>query len=53
MLRVALAELVDGEPVPVEHDEVRWLSAEELDDVDWLDPDRPFLPEIRLSLVEP
>ena len=46
VLRVAVALLVDGEPQPVEHDEVRWLSAAELDDVDWLDPDRPFLAEI-------
>jgi 8-oxo-dGTP diphosphatase len=45
-LTVALAELVDGDPAPVEHDLVRWLRADELDDVDWLDPDRPFLPEL-------
>ena len=32
-LRVLLAELVDGEPVPHEHDAVRWLGPEELDDV--------------------
>ncbi len=53
VLRVAFATLVSGEPEPVEHDAVRWLSASELDDVDWLDPDRPFLAEIRNSLVEP
>ena len=46
VLRVALATLADGEPHPVEHDAVRWLAADELDDVDWLDPDRPFLAEI-------
>ena len=51
VLRIAVARLVQGEPVPVEHDEVRWLSADELDDVDWLDPDRPFLEEIRTSLL--
>ena len=51
VLRVAVALLVDGEPQPVEHDEVRWLSAGELDDVDWLDPDRPFLPEIASALI--
>ncbi len=53
MLRVAVATLLAGEPEPVEHDAIRWLAAAELDDVDWLDPDRPFLPEIALSLVEP
>ncbi len=51
-LRVAIAEIVGGEPEPVEHDEVRWLTADELDEVDWLDPDRPFLPELRPALVE-
>jgi 8-oxo-dGTP diphosphatase len=44
VLRVAVAALVAGEPDPVEHDAVRWLAADELGDVDWLDPDRPFLP---------
>jgi len=46
-LAVALASLVDGEPRPVEHDLVRWLAAGELDDVDWLEADRPFLAELR------
>jgi 8-oxo-dGTP diphosphatase len=46
-LTVALATLLDGDPVPHEHDAVRWLGPEELDDVDWLEPDRPFLPELR------
>ena len=46
-LRVVVAELVGGEPVPHEHDAVRWLGPEELDDVDWLGPDLPFLDELR------
>ena len=50
-LTVALATLLDGDPVPHEHDAVRWLGPDELDDVDWLDPDRPFLPELRGLLV--
>ena len=45
-LRVAVARLVAGDPTPVEHDAVRWLAPAELAEVDWLDPDRPFLPEI-------
>ena len=49
-LRAALAVLVAGEPHPIEHDAVRWLGASELDDVEWLDPDRPFLKEIRAVL---
>ena len=43
VLTVAVARLADGEPAPHEHDEVRWLAARELGDVDWLEPDRPFL----------
>jgi 8-oxo-dGTP diphosphatase len=50
-LTVALAEIVDGDPAPVEHDLVRWLAAGELADVNWLDPDRPFLPELRSLLT--
>jgi 8-oxo-dGTP diphosphatase len=47
VLSVALARLLDGEPDPVEHDRVRWLEAGELGEVDWLESDRPFLPELR------
>jgi 8-oxo-dGTP diphosphatase len=47
VLTVALAALVAGQPEPTEHDEVRWLSAAELGDVDWLEPDRPFLVELQ------
>ena len=48
-LRVAVATLADGEPVPVEaqHDAVRWLGPDELDEVAWLAPDVPFLDEVR------
>jgi mutator protein MutT len=46
VLTVALVRLVAGEPRPGEHDRLRWLAADELDDVDWLEPDRPFLAEL-------
>ncbi|WP_036565116.1 (deoxy)nucleoside triphosphate pyrophosphohydrolase [Nocardioides halotolerans] len=46
LLRVAVATADDGEPVPTEHDAVRWLGADELGEVDWLEPDRPFLAEL-------
>jgi 8-oxo-dGTP diphosphatase len=49
VLTVAVARLVSGEPVPSEHDRVRWLAAAELGDVDWLEPDRPFLPHLPLG----
>ncbi|QNN51709.1 (deoxy)nucleoside triphosphate pyrophosphohydrolase [Nocardioides mesophilus] len=50
VLRVALAELVTGEPVPHEHDAIWWLGPDELDRVRWLRPDRPFLPGLREHL---
>jgi mutator protein MutT len=53
VLTVALARLVEGEPEPVEHDRVRWLTASELHDVDWLEPDRPFLPAVTAVLARP
>jgi 8-oxo-dGTP diphosphatase len=46
VLRVALVRAEEGEPTPTEHDLVRWLAADELADVDWLDSDRPFLAEL-------
>ena len=42
-LRVACGVLTQGEPSPTEHDLLRWVRADELDSIDWLDPDRPFL----------
>jgi mutator protein MutT len=51
-LRVAIAELVNGEPVPHEHDAMRWLGPEDLGDVDWLEPDLPFLDELREVLLD-
>lgn len=45
-LSVAVAELAGDEPQMVEHDRLRWLGADELDDVDWLESDRPFLPAL-------
>ncbi|HEU5036747.1 MAG TPA: (deoxy)nucleoside triphosphate pyrophosphohydrolase [Nocardioides sp.] len=51
VLTVAVAELVIGEPHPHEHDAVRWLAAAELDAVDWLEPDRPFLAPLRDRLL--
>ena len=50
VLRVAVCDLVAGEPVPAEHDAVRWLAADALADVDWLDPDRPFLAAVEACL---
>jgi 8-oxo-dGTP diphosphatase len=46
-LEVVLAELVSGEPVPLEHDALRWLRGAELGSVPWLPADVPFLAELR------
>lgn len=52
VLRVATCRLLgEDEPDPEEHAELRWLAAEELAEVDWLDPDRPFLAELRHLLL--
>lgn len=55
VLRVAVADLVDGEPVPAdgEHDAVRWLRSDQLDDVDWLPADRPFTGPLAKRLGTP
>ncbi len=47
VLVAAVVSLVEGEPVPHEHDAVRWLATDRLDDVPWLDADRPFLGPLR------
>jgi 8-oxo-dGTP diphosphatase len=54
-LTVAVTELLPDspEPDPVEHDRIRWLGADELDAVDWLEPDRPFLPPLRDRMARP
>jgi 8-oxo-dGTP diphosphatase len=46
-LRVATCTVAGWAPYPLEHDRLRWLRADELDDVDWLEPDRPFLDQLR------
>ncbi len=51
-LTAHVARLLSGDPVPMEHDAVRWLMPEELDDVDWLPSDRPFLQELREVLLD-
>jgi len=51
VLRVATARITAGEPRPREHEEVRWLGADDLGDVDWLEPDLPFVRQVREVLV--
>lgn len=45
VMRLWFAVITDGEPIPTgSHDEVRWLKAEELVGLNWLDADRAVLP---------
>jgi len=54
VLHVHVAALITGEPQPLEdHDELRWLAADELDDVPWLPADRPVLAAARERLLFP
>ncbi len=50
VLSVATAHLVHGDPVPTEHDAVRWLRADQLDEVSWAGADLPFLDPVRRLL---
>jgi 8-oxo-dGTP diphosphatase len=59
VLRVYLATIegelgtIEGEPQLLDHDEHRWLSADELDDVPWIPVDAPVVEELRALLSEP
>lgn len=50
-LAVATVVLRRGDPEPREHDELRWVDGAGLDDLDWLGPDRPFLPALARVLA--
>ena len=47
------ARLGDGEPVANEHAELRWMSAGDLEDLDWIPADRPLIPAVRTLLSGP
>ncbi|GAA0513634.1 hypothetical protein GCM10011581_04430 [Saccharopolyspora subtropica] len=49
LLRIHTAELVDPSAAPraVEHHEVRWVAAEDLNDLDWLDADHVLVHSLR------
>ena len=52
-LRLYLATIVHGDALPgTDHDEVRWLTASELDSVAWLLSDRRAIPLVRELLTE-
>ncbi len=50
-LRVWSGRIVGGELVAHEHTELRWLGADELEDLAWIAADRPLLPAVRTLLA--
>jgi 8-oxo-dGTP diphosphatase len=51
VLRAYAATLIRGEPQPHDHAALRWVSAAELPDVDWVPADRGFLPSLHRLLT--
>ncbi|MET8911297.1 (deoxy)nucleoside triphosphate pyrophosphohydrolase [Micromonospora sp. NPDC004551] len=52
VLRVYVARLLDGEqPKALEHSDLRWLAAAELDTVPWLPADVPIVAALRPLLA--
>ncbi|MEU0885945.1 (deoxy)nucleoside triphosphate pyrophosphohydrolase [Lentzea sp. NPDC005914] len=49
-LRIYAATLGGGEPEALEHNAVRWLTADELPGVDWLPADRVLVPALQALL---
>jgi 8-oxo-dGTP diphosphatase len=50
-LRVWWCRVAGGALVAHEHTELRWLTADELEDLDWIPADRPLLPAVRALLA--
>jgi 8-oxo-dGTP diphosphatase len=50
VLRVFAADLISGQPQALEHSALRWLAADELDDVPWLPADAPIVRELATIL---
>jgi 8-oxo-dGTP diphosphatase len=50
-LRAYAATLIRGEPHPHDHAALRWLTAAQLNEVDWVPADRGFLPALNRLLA--
>ncbi|CAO5246803.1 8-oxo-dGTP diphosphatase [Frankia sp. AgKG'84/4] len=53
VLRVWFGRVTRGDPRMVDHDELRWLAATELDDVAWMPADGPLVDRLREVLTGP
>ena len=51
VLRCYRADLSAGRPVPSVHDQLRWVDADGLDGLEWLEADRSLLAELRRTVV--
>jgi 8-oxo-dGTP diphosphatase len=49
-LRAYLVSLARGEPRPHDHQALRWVTAGQLETVDWVPADRAWLPELTQAL---
>ena len=47
VLKIFAARLLDGDPRPLEHAEIRWLARHELHTVAWLPADAPIVEALR------
>ncbi len=45
-LRAYRVDLIRGEPHPHDHGALRWVTAAQLHDIDWVSADRGFLPAL-------
>jgi 8-oxo-dGTP diphosphatase len=50
ILRAYRVRLIGGEPRPADHQALRWLTAAELHDVDWVPADRAWLGDLYRAL---
>jgi 8-oxo-dGTP diphosphatase len=53
VLRVWTATIITGEPIPLEHRALRWLTPKELYDIDWLPGDLPAVRAVEPHLRPP
>jgi 8-oxo-dGTP diphosphatase len=52
-LRAYRVRLLRGEPHPHDHRALRWVTAAELHEVDWVPADRGWLPDLAEALLSP
>lgn len=53
-MRLWFARITVGHPEPLEdHDELRWLTTAELNDVDWIEGDLPIVAALRDYFTQP